>query len=103
MKLRNRAVPGDPRDKSGAPADQRLHIKARSGIGEGIEEKVCWFRKSTSVGRTLDLLAAQLKIYVSPLQLIKVSGDVPVKLPTDRSLNEVIEDGDEVLIMRTEL
>ncbi|KDQ12328.1 hypothetical protein BOTBODRAFT_113153 [Botryobasidium botryosum FD-172 SS1] len=64
MKLRGRAVPGDTRDKSGAPPDQRLYVRARSGIGEGTEEKVFWFRKTTSVGRTLDLLTAQLKIYV---------------------------------------
>lgn len=43
MKMRHRAVPGDPKDKtSSTPLDQRLHIRLKV---DPTTEKVLWFRK----------------------------------------------------------
>ncbi|KDQ59405.1 hypothetical protein JAAARDRAFT_127056 [Jaapia argillacea MUCL 33604] len=44
MKMRHRAAPGDPRDKSASLGmDQRLHL--RVSLGEIDDGKVFWFRK----------------------------------------------------------
>ena len=47
MKLRHKAVPGDPKDRgSMVPVDQRLHIIARLEIiGQSAKEITLWFRK----------------------------------------------------------
>lgn len=73
IKLRHRALPGDPKDKSvSVPPDQRLHIKVAH------TDKAFWFRKVCLIeflislhdttgpiqtliaGKVLDLLATQL-------------------------------------------
>jgi hypothetical protein len=47
MKLRHKAVPGDPKDRgSSVPVDQRIHVTVRLEIlGQSTEEIVLWFRK----------------------------------------------------------
>ncbi|KAF8061042.1 hypothetical protein FPV67DRAFT_319621 [Lyophyllum atratum] len=100
MKMRHRAIPGDPKDgPSSAPLDQRLHVKV---VIEGGSEKVFWFRKMTIAGKVLDFLTAHLKpksSNESSLQLMKVlAGEDNHVLLNDRTLADQVEDGDTLLI-----
>lgn len=47
MKMRHRAVPGDPKDKpSSVLVDQRLHVKVKLDVEKyASKEGVFWFRK----------------------------------------------------------
>ncbi|KAG9318368.1 hypothetical protein JVU11DRAFT_458 [Chiua virens] len=47
MKLRHKAVPGDPKDRNSVvPVDQRLHVVVQAEIvGQSGKEVVMWFRK----------------------------------------------------------
>lgn len=47
MKLRHKAVPGDPKDRSSTvPVDQRFHVTVRLEIfGRSAKEIALWFRK----------------------------------------------------------
>lgn len=47
MKLRHKAVPGDPKDRSSmVPVDQRIHVTVRLEIlGQSTREATLWFRK----------------------------------------------------------
>lgn len=48
MKMRRRAIPGDPKDKPSSTAiGERLHVRVTA---EGVE-KVLWFRKVRHIGR----------------------------------------------------
>jgi hypothetical protein len=78
MKMRQRAVPGDPKDKgSNVPLDQRLHVQVKLDGNDAAF--VLWFRKvnvsfasfkraiaeaeqNIIVGRAVDLLAAHFKV-----------------------------------------
>ncbi|KAI9510388.1 hypothetical protein F5148DRAFT_593313 [Russula earlei] len=53
MRIRHRAVPADPGDKSGSIGiDQRLHVRVSC---EGAAQKIFWFRKTVGTGRALDM------------------------------------------------
>ncbi|KAF9475318.1 hypothetical protein BDN70DRAFT_883851 [Pholiota conissans] len=59
MKMRHRASPADPKDKSASlPPDQRLHVRLM--VDE--KEHIFWFRKTVVTGRALDLAVQQLKL-----------------------------------------
>ncbi|KAH7921495.1 hypothetical protein BV22DRAFT_1096427 [Leucogyrophana mollusca] len=51
MKMRHRAQPGDPKDKSTSVAvEQRLHITAKTDVtGISGEERIFWFRKASQI------------------------------------------------------
>jgi len=104
MKMRHRAVPVDPKDKTTTlPQDDRLYIKVAC---EGnAEEKVFWVRKSLGTGRVLDLLAAQLGLSSdsSPLELLKLSATNPtdrVKCLNDQLFSSQVEDTATVIVSR---
>ncbi|EDR14931.1 uncharacterized protein LACBIDRAFT_306217 [Laccaria bicolor S238N-H82] len=98
IKLRRRALPGDPRDKSvSVPSDQRLHIKVAH------TDKVFWFRKTLIAGKVLDLIATQLHFSFSdstPIDLCKLVDDEQghVVLRKDQLLAEQVEDPCTLLI-----
>lgn len=47
MKMRHRAIPGDPKDKMSAPPlEERLHVKVL--VNDTQTEKVFWLRKVRS-------------------------------------------------------
>jgi hypothetical protein len=50
MKMRHRAIPGNPQDQaSSIPIDQRLHLEVRvDGEAMGEKERPLWFRKVPS-------------------------------------------------------
>ena len=78
MKMRQRAIPGDPKDKMATVSlDQKLHIQAKLEGSSGVS--VLWFRKVNAslrllvhavaeveqniiVGRAVDLLATHFKV-----------------------------------------
>jgi hypothetical protein len=64
MKMRHRAIPGDPKDKPGSVlVDQRLHVKVKLDDSEhGNKEGMFWFRKTIGTGKALDCLATHLGI-----------------------------------------
>jgi hypothetical protein len=47
MKMRHKAVPGDPKDKgSTVPVDERIHVSVRSEMtGQPPREIILWYRK----------------------------------------------------------
>jgi len=92
MKMRHRAIPGDPKDKSASlPPDQRVHVKVAM-------DKVFWFRKTVGTGKALDQLAVHLGLQpldLFPLQLFRVSlQDERHLLHNEILLADQIEDGD---------
>ncbi|ETW85566.1 hypothetical protein HETIRDRAFT_448635 [Heterobasidion irregulare TC 32-1] len=108
MKMRHRAVPGDPKDstRTAVPVDQRLHVKlsphaaesSPPGLGTSTKpESVFWFRKTTGTGRALDLLADHLHTSAPAghfLQLAKISPtEEATVLRTDQPLVDQVEDG----------
>ncbi|KAF5386629.1 hypothetical protein D9615_001765 [Tricholomella constricta] len=77
MKMRHRAIPGDPKDgPSSAPLDQRLHVKVAK---DGGAEQIFWFRKG--------------------LQLIRflANGDHQILL-NDKAIVDQAEDGDTLVV-----
>lgn len=55
LKMRHRAVSGDPNEKGSPPVDQRIHIEFEhpaTGMAQAY-----WFRKTLIAGRVLDMLA----------------------------------------------
>lgn len=96
MKMRQRAVPGDPRDKAAnVPLDQKLHVQVKR---EGIDTIcVLWFRKNLIVGRAIDLLATHFKVR-PPLQLTISGGD---QLLLNSTLGEQISDGSSLILSST--
>jgi hypothetical protein len=87
MKMRHRAVPADPNDKtSSIPLHQRLHIKVQ---GDNSTEKLLWFRKvhlsdsylperlipcqTIVTGKALDQIASQLGMSASDTSVRHVS------------------------------
>ncbi|TFK72567.1 hypothetical protein BDN72DRAFT_836133 [Pluteus cervinus] len=74
IKMRHRALPGDPKQTS-LSLDQRIHVK----FGEDPTPKVFWFSKIIIVGRVLDLLSSTSEM---------VNRDVPFGLYS-------VDEGDE--------
>jgi len=100
IKMRHRAIPGDPRDKpSSIVVDQRLHVKVKLDHPEHpAKEGMFWFRKTVGTGRALDLLATHLAIPPSdesPRQLLKISVDLEECTPlrNDQPLSSQVEEG----------
>jgi len=97
MKMRQRAIPGDPKDKTAIMSlDQKLHVQVK------LEEKntvsVLWFRKNLIVGRAVDLLATHFKAR-PPLQLSLEGGN---SLLLNSTLGEQISDGVSLILSSTE-
>ncbi|KAK0228267.1 hypothetical protein IW262DRAFT_1455451 [Armillaria fumosa] len=95
MKMKHRAVPADPNDRpTSVPVGDRLHIKLR--VNDSDQEKIFWLRKSIVTGKALDLLATQMRISTSPLQLLDIQeGHV---LVNSEPLATQIKDGSSILI-----
>jgi len=73
MKMRQRAIPGDPKDKgANVPLDQRIHVQVK--LDGNDTAFVLWFRKNIIVGRAVDLLAAHFKVR-PPLRLVIAGGN----------------------------
>ncbi|KJA27270.1 hypothetical protein HYPSUDRAFT_35109 [Hypholoma sublateritium FD-334 SS-4] len=69
MRMRHRATPADPKDKTASlPPDQRLHVR----ISVAETEHIFWLRKTVVTGRALDLIAKQLKLTYSDAQPLKL-------------------------------
>ncbi|KAF9653168.1 hypothetical protein BDM02DRAFT_3183124 [Thelephora ganbajun] len=61
MKMRQRAIPGDPKDKTvTASFDQKIHVQVKLEGNNAVS--VLWFRKDLIVGRAVDLLGAHFKV-----------------------------------------
>ncbi|KAK0210474.1 hypothetical protein DFS33DRAFT_1293432 [Desarmillaria ectypa] len=95
MKMRHRAIPADPKDKpTSVSIEDRLHIKLQ--VNDNGQEKIFWLRKSIMTGKALDLLATQMKISTSPLQLSDIrDGRIFVN---SEPLAAQVEDGSSILI-----
>jgi len=91
MKIRHRAVPLEPKDKSAQ--DDRRYFNCG--------DKAFWARKSLSTGKVLDLLATQLGMSLSssPLQLVKVSPEEVLLL--NELFSNQVEDTDTVVVRET--
>lgn len=99
MKLRQSAVPGDPKAAAVSVSD-RLHVRVRfSGSGA---DKAFWFRKSISTGKAFDLLCTQLGVPSSPTttwQLYKSTSEVDaLALQYDKGLSDQVADGCQLII-----
>ncbi|KAF8892707.1 hypothetical protein BD779DRAFT_1205602 [Infundibulicybe gibba] len=95
MKMRHRAAPGDPKDKSASVLpDHRVHVKIQ--IDEKTE-KIFWFRKTVIIGKVLDHLASHLKMTStdsSPLQLCMISPDGAITiLSNSQACGAQLQDG----------
>lgn len=95
MKMRHRAIPADPKDKPlSVPIGDRIHIKLQ--VNDSDQEKIFWLRKSIVTGKALDLLATQMEVFTSPLQLSDVrNGRI---LVNSDLLAAQVEDGSSILI-----
>ncbi|KAG7092223.1 hypothetical protein E1B28_008590 [Marasmius oreades] len=94
MKMRHKAIPVDPQEKATVPVEQRRFVKAK--LEEAGEEKVFWTRKTISIGRFFDLLAARLAVPVSRLnqyRLYRCAGDRRVPLENDKMFADEVDDG----------
>ncbi|KAF5357837.1 hypothetical protein D9756_001809 [Leucocoprinus leucothites] len=98
MKMRHKAVPLDPKDKSASPPlDQRLHVKVQFGE----QEKVFWVRKTLITGKALDFLCGQFGIKHSdalPTRLYKPESEAHLR--NDTSLSEQVDDGSVLSIVQ---
>ncbi|KAF9792462.1 hypothetical protein BJ322DRAFT_47716 [Thelephora terrestris] len=93
MKMRQRATPGDPKDKTAnVSSDQRLHLQVKLEGNDAVS--VLWFRKTLIVGRAVDLLATHFKVR-PPLQLALAGGN-PFLL--NSTLGEQTSDGALVVL-----
>jgi len=106
MKLRHRAIPGDPKDKpSSVLVDQRLHVKVKfDDPSYTRREGMFWFRKTVGTGRALDHLTTHLGIPSSdssPRQLVKLSVDPEERTPlqNDQLLFNQIEEGSSLVLV----
>jgi len=100
MKMRHRAIPGDPKDKAASLSpDQRLHVKV---LVTEQDERIFWFRKTVVTGRALDLLVVQLKLHFpgnQAVMLCKLNGEEdPIPLQNDQLLVNQVEDGSLLVI-----
>ncbi|KDR81349.1 hypothetical protein GALMADRAFT_113542 [Galerina marginata CBS 339.88] len=100
MKMRHRAMPGDPKDRATSLSpDQRLHVKVL--VAEQ-DERIFWFRKTVVTGRALDLLVTQLSLGFPSNQAVKMSklheGEDPISLRNDQLLVKQVEDGCSLII-----
>jgi len=97
MKMRQRAIPGDPKDKA-APVslDQKLHVQVK--LNGNNTASVLWFRKDMIVGRAVDLLAIHFKVR-PPLQLTLEGGN---SLLLNSTLGEQVSDGASLVLLSTE-
>ncbi|KAJ7172741.1 hypothetical protein C8R46DRAFT_163732 [Mycena filopes] len=101
MKMRHSAVPVDTKDKvAGIPQEDRLHFKVALDDGTF---RIFWVKKSLGTGRVLDLLASQLGISSSPLELLKVVGDERVKCRNNQLFSDEVEEASTVIVSRTEV
>jgi len=104
MKMRHRAVPGDPRDKTASVAlDQRLHVRVT--LDNSDQEKVFWFRKSIGAGKALDCIATHFSLSFSdarPLRLCKraLESDERESLAADKELAGQVEEGSQLILAR---
>ncbi|KAL4246514.1 hypothetical protein ABKN59_008643 [Abortiporus biennis] len=96
IKMRHKAQPGDPKDKSkdvSFTEKVHLNVSVSSTIpdvgGEHIE-KVVWFRKSIGTGKALDCLASLcgFKSSVGPIQLLKIAPSSTQQQGTDNDAKE---------------
>jgi hypothetical protein len=102
MKMRHRAVPGEPKVAS-APLEERLYISVDPGAGK--DPKVFWFRKTIVTGRALDLLSSAFGLPSSSTHPISLTltvvkdGFTEYKtLQNQQELGEQVEDGSIILI-----
>jgi len=100
LKMRQRASPGDPKNKSAfVLPDQRLHLRISI---DGVE-RVFWFQKTLVTGKALDLLSVQLKVApydIQARQLCKIlpGQDEYLHLRNDLPLADQLEDGSIVIV-----
>jgi hypothetical protein len=98
--MRQRASPGDPKNKSAfVTPDQRLHIR----ISIDDVERVFWFPKTVVTGKALDLLSVQLKVAPYDIQARQLCQILPgqneyLHLRNDLPLVDQVEDGSIVII-----
>ncbi|KIK83701.1 hypothetical protein PAXRUDRAFT_832036 [Paxillus rubicundulus Ve08.2h10] len=105
MKMRHRAVPGDPKEKgSTIPVGRRLYINVRLEMtGQPPKEIILWFQKTIATGKALDLIADHFMLSTfraSPLYLKGVCEEVGnyTVLRNDLALSEQIEDASNVIL-----
>jgi len=104
MKLRHKAVPGNPKDKTSVPpVDQRLHVMMRLDMADDkpTKEVALWFRKTTIAGKALDLVADHfgLSHTVSTLCLQQLSTESGRReLLNHLELTSQIDDGSTILL-----
>jgi len=100
MKLRHKAVPGDPKDKgSSIPVDQRIHVTVR--LGQSTKEIVLWFRKTTITGKALDLAVQHFGVSHTTfiLHLEQSSAEIGSHvLQNHLELSGQLEDGSTVVL-----
>lgn len=105
MKMRHKAMPGDPKDKgSTIPVERRLHINVQLEMtGQPPGGIVLWFQKTMATGKALDLIVDHFMLSTSrassPLYLKGLSkeGSYTV-LRNDLALSEQIEDASNVIL-----
>jgi len=51
MKMRHKAVPGDPKDKGSVPVGQRIHVNVRYDTDGSKKEGIFWFRTASHLYR----------------------------------------------------
>ncbi|PPQ65099.1 hypothetical protein CVT24_003060 [Panaeolus cyanescens] len=75
MKMRHKAIPGDPKDKTASvPMDGRIHVK----VSYENSEKIFWFRKHLVTGRVLDFVVDQFKVPSNQQQVWNVNFDLAI-------------------------
>ncbi|KAF9036782.1 hypothetical protein BJ165DRAFT_607094 [Panaeolus papilionaceus] len=105
MKMRHKAVAGDPKDRTASvPMDGRVHVR----VSYEKAEKVLWFRKHLVTGRVLDFVVAEFKVPSNQHQLLRLykpskeDDEDDILLDNSKPLAEQIDDGITINLLSTE-
>ncbi|KAL4067542.1 hypothetical protein J3A83DRAFT_4252563 [Scleroderma citrinum] len=106
MKMRHKAVPGDPKDKgSHIPMDQRLHVNVCYDVDGSIQQEgIFWFQKSITVGKILDLVATHFNISSSKASTLTLHKSSPkddgelLALQNHQPLSEEVNDASHLIL-----
>ncbi|KAG8958991.1 hypothetical protein FRC03_008556 [Tulasnella sp. 419] len=103
MRMRHRAIPADPRHKSGSvPAlEQRRHVSVKTEA----KETVFWVLKDVSTGRAIDMLAAQMGVtgLGKPGVIVRLEIDTDdgrMTLRNDQALAEQVSEGEVLYLVK---
>jgi len=102
MKMRQSAIPGDPRDQTvhPPPPNERLFVRLKRKGSDEYEN--LWLRKAISAGRAIDALTATISFRVTEAQcvvlcVVREERLEPIK--NDQLLMDQLEDGDELTLV----